>query len=696
MIQLLNVFSSDAVSRCGTKFTVGALESALSQAWLRGVPMHLSHDIHRPVGWSRPIGLYFEPRLTRLVGIGLIAETSEEQEQVNKAQEYYLAYTMKQQCAPHIDKLKSLLKKSLSGQEKFFHPECVAVVDTGITAKVFPHIFTNLDKDGLIPIKDILSHFQFLGPGVFRQGDLAIFAHYFFRRSLSRLNNFHMAFLQRIDNYSKRQDLDIKIAIDPDMVGLAATYKKPIELEYWWGPKFNENLTSIPEGVSTHGANEYQKMFYGVSRTEFRWKKENRHKIFEAEELRDIPTFAMGRDSFGCRYVHSMMEASGLIFHLDGAIRMYSRGDMASRLEKHIASAGKHTGYSKVFRIDGPLKVSEWKGFLSDYFQGNRLIGEYFGVGKERNIFPAAKRTSPTPAKERIVPYSMNSGMGVRLMISYHRLDTGCFGDEREVVAFDTITIGDKRTLIVEADVVELKKALERIGCPLKIPGELRFLAYEDLYLNLPLIRHSKNALPDNLIKTLDAIKLLVDSLKNKEADKVLSFTVSWPTETKELRLSVLGHVSDLSIWLNSNLAVPPTGTDDISGWTEKVAAFLSQKWVRSDDRPPLFETVKPTGILLIKRNILSEETAFHSYYSDEHNALMFELAIPKSDGQLAKAVKNGELSVGMSVFINEAECSKCHGDYKVCNHSKYLDDAVYQRIKKMDFAFPFWTDRKA
>jgi hypothetical protein len=67
------------------------------------------------------------------------------------------------------------------------------------------------------------------------------------------------------------------------MVGLAISYKGPIELEYWWGPKFNEDLSEINFGVTKHSADEDEQLFHGISATEFWWHKQNEIKTYECE-----------------------------------------------------------------------------------------------------------------------------------------------------------------------------------------------------------------------------------------------------------------------------------------------------------------------------------------------------------------------------------------------------------------------------
>jgi hypothetical protein len=53
--------ASDAVSKNNLKLATGALHTSLAQYWKVGLPMCISHDAHRPVGWNLPVGLHLEP-----------------------------------------------------------------------------------------------------------------------------------------------------------------------------------------------------------------------------------------------------------------------------------------------------------------------------------------------------------------------------------------------------------------------------------------------------------------------------------------------------------------------------------------------------------------------------------------------------------------------------------------------------------
>ena len=81
MEQLQGVFTSDSINLYGSSISAGELASALWENYEIGNPLNISHDSLRIIGWNFPVAIHFEPGLTRLFGISLIPETSEESKQ---------------------------------------------------------------------------------------------------------------------------------------------------------------------------------------------------------------------------------------------------------------------------------------------------------------------------------------------------------------------------------------------------------------------------------------------------------------------------------------------------------------------------------------------------------------------------------------------------------------------------------------
>jgi hypothetical protein len=691
LIEQLGIFLSDSINLYGSRFTVGAIVDLLEKNRLVGNPSILGHDMQRPIGWSYPLAVHIEPGLTRLLGVSQTIETDEEAKNLHRHLNQFIYQKAVTDHRDEIEQLKIIIAEHLKGNEKIHaYREAVTFVEPDLARRVFPYVFSKIDKDGLVPL-NILSS---VGPGVFRIKDLILFAHPFFRRSCSRLNTLNTAFL-RYFQLMAEQNFSARIALDTDSVGLASTYHETEELEYWWGPKFSDDLLSIPAGVTHHENSEPARSIHGIKSSEFSWQPRDGQHIFEAEELLDVSALAVPSDNFNCRYVHAIVqEDTGHIEHLDGAIRGYSKQQMLDRLVKDIAHSGRHTRYSKLWRIDGAIPVSQWKRLLSDYFRDNHLIGEYLGAStRELEYFHAVIPPEPETkvSLEKYVPYSMQKGDGIRASLSYHPLENK--PNTRSVVCLDTLTLNDKDFRVVDADIVELRKALLRLGASLSIQPNVRFLKYKDIYSNLPLIVHAEDSLPEDLNVTLDAIRMLVTAWKKKKVDRVICFAIGFPVEDKEVRVSILGHIADVDEWLSSPLSNPPLSLDAIRQWAETLAETFIKQYPEAHNRPPILNTLMPSGVFLIQRKII-DEMKYQVSYSEEREAFYYQFIPTDEQGELIAALNNSIISPAPAIFITQSKCSKCGSQYEDCRCSTLLDDNVTRHISKAEIAFLFWTDR--
>jgi hypothetical protein len=386
MLRLESVFATDQITRDRTKFTPGALAGALVQSYGIGLPSLVSHDNSRPLGWTTPRVLYFEPHRTRLCGLIEVPESKEEQARLGHA---FGEFWGRQVAVRNTDveRLHGLLAAALRGDESTVINECTSCYAPGLARRAIPELFVE-DDDGLVE----LSALHMIAPGVYRagpEGQLVVFAHHYLRRSLSPANSLNVPLLEQLHALEKSV-VRPRIALDPDMVGLAATYRPVLEHQYWWGPKFSEDLSSIEVGVTRHEATNVERFFHGISRTEFRWQSRKGEHIFEVEEVRNHETAAPASLPFGCRFAHAIVqEGSGELIHFDGAVRLYSEEQLLERLDSNLGEAGRDKEYRKLWRLDGGLPVPIWKRLLSDYFRDNYLVGEYLGAPPEARFGPA-------------------------------------------------------------------------------------------------------------------------------------------------------------------------------------------------------------------------------------------------------------------------------------------------------------------
>jgi hypothetical protein len=693
MKQTLAVLNSNQINRYNMMFSVGALESALTQSWDLGVPTFIGHDHHMLCAWTKGLSLYIEPRLVRLTGIIFHPETEEDGMELSNALNVYTNRLIESKVLPYFDKMKDLLKQYLSGNEKPIFSDCAAIYDEGLVKRVFPTLFEQQDDDGLIP----LSNLKMRAPGVYEKDDFLLFAHQYFRRSLSRWNSLNSPFFNVLNELHEDPKLNIRIALDPNMIGLSSTFKFPsVELEYWWGPKFTEDLGMIELGVTKHTSSKNDVLFHGVSGTEFWWYSQDNRKTFECEELRDIASLGISRDMYGCRFIHSILESKdSLPIHIDGAIRMYTEEGMIQRLGVDIKSAGRHTIYTKLWRIDGQLEVPQWKDLVTHYFKDNHLVGEYLG-GKEepdrRNPHSVQPAINTIPLVNYI-PSSMKPGQGLKMSISYQSKENIGNGD-RTIISYDHLYCNNDDYRYIEGDTIEIIKLLRRMGEQIELSKDRVLIGFNDRVLNLPLILHNGSQSVILAEKTREALSQLCKAWTTRKDDRIISCNIGIQYQEKNIYFSFAGHVTDLSKWLSCNVSKFPLNDSDMDKWCEATAEYLQENYPNDYENPSLEDILHKTGLLVFERRFLKPDEYVSSY--DEDYGIIIHLKIPKDNYDLQEKLAKGQLETALAFHYGEPECSKCKNLYEQCNCSKYIDKDVRMIMKNFSFIAPFWTDKKA
>jgi len=400
-----------------------------------GTPCCMQHDMHRVAGWSLPLGLYVDSLMARVLGLIERPETEQEKAELYTRAEVYWQQYHREGAAPFRDELIARAAPADTENARFLQIEAIAIARPGIAAELYPDLFTPesglVDKDGLADYRELLKRIKQVQPGVFHDlgRDLLLFAHSFFRRGLSHRNKLNEYFLQSFDATAKdNTDLRVRLKLDPDLLGHPASARNLIELEYWRGPIYSDDIAAIPNGVAEHKADERSRIFEGIDRTQVWWKapehrdldgREVGYRTFEAEELIENPSGGLSDNHFGCRYAHAEFSADeAAITHFDGAIRAYGGEAYLKRIETSIDRAGKYSDYTKVFRFDGVLQISRWKRLLSDFFRGNKLIPEYFGAPAEVPDTAESESTPNDPALAALVSLAPGSIHGpMRLVV---------------------------------------------------------------------------------------------------------------------------------------------------------------------------------------------------------------------------------------------------------------------------------------
>jgi hypothetical protein len=694
MKQYLAVVNSDRVNKYKMLFPVSSLESGLANSWDMGIPMHLGHDLHRLVAWSRGLGIHLEPGLARLTAICFMPESDAEGEQLCALANRHRAERIREAVEPHLEELQRRLGLYLSPQYRPANPDCAAFRDSGLATRAFPDLFAERDKDGLVPA----NHLKAIAAGVFECDGLLLFAHPYFRRSYSRLNSLNTPFLSRFYAMRGRAGLDVRMALDADLVGLAHTFNEHIELEYWWGPKFSDDLEGIPiPSIARHVATDTERRFHGISRTEFWWYGQDEARSFECEELQDLPAEAISDGVFGCRFIHSRLDPkTGTPVHLDGAVRMYEEEAMVRRLDQTLHQAGRHSQYTKLWRIDGPLAVMDWKELVTHYYRDNRLVGEYFGgVDESGHAAPALiEHKEPDESLTTYVPCEMQKGDGIRLHIAYHPKEEGQRA-ARSVLALDWLTRGEEQYKYVEIQAVDLVKLVRRGGRNIEFPADIARFAFEDLIFNFPLVMHAG---PDGLVlaeETLSAMQILCRSWAENGDDRLVAFTIGIEYGDRDVYFSFAGHVTDFQEWWEAHIFRFPASTSQFGSWIEEVYASFLPGWRTADNQPTLAAMMQKSGVLAFKRQFL-DPREYPLRLNAHERGVSGELRIPVEKETLCALVTSGTMCVKPCFIATATECSRCKDRYEDCACCAFLEDGVQQVMQQFDFVGAFWTTRPA
>jgi hypothetical protein len=621
------------------------------------------------------------------MAISLVTENSKDSQFLEQAYRRRLYDRVKESAGAYETQMKTLVGPALRGDEQLADLSTPALVGKDLAKRCFPDLFAQEDKDGLVTVRCL----EPIQAGVYRRGSLAVFAHPLFRRSISRLNNLNVELLSNLQTLAEASNIIVKIRLDTDAVGLADQCLEPIEMQYWRGPHFDDDLGSIPPGVTQHEADERQRLFSLVCRTEFWWQSRlndllrRREHIFEAEELREHYTFGNDEPLYGCRYVHSIIdEATNAIEHLDGAMREYTDEELLERLDKDIAHAGRHTTYTKYWRIDGALRLSAWKTLVYHHFRENQLVGEYLGMTSEP-VGPAIA-PAPRPTLSRVVPHA-HAAAGVRVALSYHRFDGGSFEGDRCLAMLGFVRDGTEKTRFVDAEFIDFLKIAGRAGLTLNLPQDVRVLAFEEHYHVFPLIRHRTHTAAD---ETLNVLRSFVALWKSPE--RVLSFSLSVVTDDVELRLSLLGGCIALADWLQ-RFTFPPQTTEERTTWVSDVSDYLNSS-PPVHDAPALGRVIKADGIFFLPRVTIPREWIAQV---NQTGGLELNLeAIKENDPDIADLAGGSTIKGVFCGFISRSTCTCCGDEYRSCQCSKYADSGVAERVEAFDFVSFHWSDRPA
>ena len=700
---------TDSVNRYGIKVTAQAHAAAQWSLWDHGIPQLIGHDHQRLMGWTWPYALVFEPGRAWSFGHTLSAETKADRANLKRQFYAHLGRRLEAECRPHEAELRRLMPEAGDGAE-LFAAEAASLYREGLLEDVRPEFAKAVDKDGLV----VVNGMRHLGSGVFDVGGLAVFAHPFFRRSYSRHNSLNSAFFETVDVLLDR-GIEVRLALDPDLVGLAETYGERFEFQYWWGPGFTDDLAVIPPGLTQHGSTTREKLFSQIDHTDFFWYSRSGEHTLEVEEVRDSPSPAAG-GLYGCRYVHSIVdEGTGEVLHLDGAVRMYDDEGMVERLDVDLKRASRQTEYTKLWRTDHPLPVSLWKRVVNDYYRDNYLVGEYLGGDRGElesalevvephelgdpseahvGLDPVLRATTEQELIALLVPYAMRPGDGVfaRVGMRPRPEATGVDRRFRPFLFVPDPERADQPHALMEVGTLHLKKIIERSGGQAGLPEREMWVQYRDGYVNLAPVAHETED-PGLVADTLQAIGEYLAALRTERPWTVLTFTVAYPVGDREVLISAAGPVEDLKGWLDTMGTAVPRSETELAEWADRAAGHQSGADEVGID-PLLMDT--PSG-LFVEREVVGEAFQARTWFDEKADRLRWSVVLDQRDpappgaSLLRETLESGSVVVATSWVLDKATCGLCGEEYTDCGCT-VLDDGFALDVSAVTFFCHTWT----
>lgn len=673
---------SDSVNRKSMRMDTGTLYDSMKDSFDVGMPQLISHDRHRPVGWVVPAAVYLEPGLTRVLAHVIEPETDEDFSQIKERCVRFIASTIHDVPQKSITRLKELLGTGvLTESEIPWNSGAHGLRGAGLAQRAFPEIFELVDKDGLVPFTAL----TMIRPGIFQIGELCVFAHQFMRRSESPFNHFNEELLGTLYQVARDSGVNVRVRLDPDMVGLADTAAHTMELDYWYGPKFNEDLSSLQTGVTAHTADERQRFFHKISRTEFWWQRRTKETsaelILEAEELRDSESGA-DRTKLHCRYVHSVIDAkTNRIEHLDGSIRAYTPEEMITRLDVDLKRAGRQTEYTKLWRVDGTIEIGRWKSVIHNHFRDNALVSEYFGSQKSKtDICDELGKTDVFPQSLKLdkrAPWLCDGAKSFRILVTHQPSIFEHIPEEPFAFPYAWARSEKAEYALFDLRAVELMKILGRDGRRLTFAPNARFMAFDDNYLQMPIVIHRTREALDH---TTQAYRELASKVNEADPTSPLLINLSLALPEYTLSVSTFGRCTEVLDWLNRDQPFPPM--ESVADWVRDTAEAIASFGEGVDTA---LEYVHPESLNLYPQRKIA--------------------ALPAGPHQIDKAVASGPVESRItSVEMNEtgletrhafkvaaATCSNCGGDYLTCPCS-ILAGNVAPPTADLRFAFNYWA----
>lgn len=605
---------TDGVTRNNQCIPFKTLLNTYEKSLNCGTPCNIGHDNTKLFGWNYFRGIYIEPGKAYCVTDVHVPENESDRSKINRQMFAYRNQLYVDNHKDEIAKLRKLLGTKLSAKATIALVNGVAFHDKDILFRVFPQFKPDDSKNtkALTDLKDLPDSSKYI-PGIFRIGDYIIYAHTYFRRNCSIKNSLNVDFLMRLQELRDNKELSVKIKLDSDLVGLARTETAEMEAQYWWGPKYNDDLTKIPKGVTRHKNENYNNGYSDVDFTEFGWYEQDDNKTFECEEVevRRPNIFTCNENYYGCRYVHSFLSSkTGLPVHLDGAIRAYTEEQVLNRMDTVLDKAGRNTYYTKLWRIDGDIPVARWKELITHYFRDNILVGEFFGAtDKYLTEREFDKQIDSTEETETHTSNHLRKGDGLRIFYSKWPIpdkddEQNSIGNaDIKVKTSEVINYGGKIRHVIDKEIISVINELLRrkLIIDYSYPLDTCCRIVHGKFVNMFPGFICKDA--ETVDKVINVIRMLCTSWAHQGDNRLISFSISIDAKKYRRQCAFAGHIQDFNAVL-TELSDDLLLNGDFHDWMQAIYD-ANNRFPIANNHPKYLEFITDSKELLVKDDMM-------------------------------------------------------------------------------------------
>lgn len=626
-----------------------------------GTPSYINHDYHRLLGWMIPSCIIVNGGTSILYGCLFKPTNKEEQKDLERIASNYMqnVYAVSKHAE---DNFLSSLKCCEKVKEIRNIDTSLIAIGSNIVYEEFPELAKKVDKDGLIDT----SILKYLGEGVFEYEGKLLYPDKRFRRSCSWANNLNLEFLEYFMNIESPNNKR-KIALDSDIIGDRSTLRLSLEMDYWHGPKFNDDIMLIQAGVTKYVLREDSPIRYmhGIDSMEFRWSENGeKKKVFECEELPSWGAPGLGQEEYAAKYMHGIFPTSEECEHVDGAIREYDMLSFIERSENSLEKYGKNTSYKKLWRMDGRIPTRVFKDLCHYYFRSDPLVEEYFQDGGDNFIKDREKD------KCMLLPPVVGQFDDLIITVGFvpHLSAIG----KRVIVP----QIERNGRYFVDFATIALIKLFKRINLEFYVE-KLEFVDWCDMVSNLPPILHAGD---DSFADAHDTLKIMTQYLSLLSPESLTSFTLMCRLQELgegEIFFSFCGNAGNILEFVSETGGIPQN-FGSVGEWLEKAEAFGSkrnEKFHRTRDTLDFLDNQGITRIFRVCAPCVGLE---------------------KEGGVIkAKLTEPAAAPISIANVVKAARCGNCDGDYLKCTCvAAEINMLVY--VNDLELFEIFYTDRSA